>query len=106
LYFLHYLTIVDPIFNIIPIDIIKIIATPINIPDIVLYIDAKLDIIFNIFSSLHMGSHNAANKLYITLIEIIFITGINMTQITATIPIVPAYFAYYLCSTYNSFKTI
>lgn len=79
----------DPIFKIIPIDITKIIAIPINIPDIVLYIEAKLDITFVIFSSLHIGSAKADNMLYIILIEIILITGMNITHIIATIPTVP-----------------
>lgn len=80
---------VDPMFNIIPIDIINIIATPINIPDIVLYTDAKLDMTFVIFSSLHIGSAKADNTLYMILIEMIFITGMNITHIIAIIPTVP-----------------
>lgn len=67
----------------------NIIATPINIPDIVLYTDAKLDITFVIFSSLQIGSATADSKLYIILIEMIFITGINITHIIAIIPTVP-----------------
>lgn len=51
----------DPTFKTIPIDITKIIATPINIPDMVLYTDAKLEITFVTFSSLQIGSDKAAN---------------------------------------------